>query len=317
MSNSTERNSGVAIISTVKAPLDQLVMFVNYHINLGVDEIILYFDDPEDPCLNVLSRHPNVTAIACSSFYWQENGGTRPTALEEIQILNLNNGAELAKSMRCKWIIHIDSDEILNPNGKLNEILMSSNADVLRFRVMEAVAEKSRYDHIFEPTLFKINANPKRVKLARLLGCFNAIYDGEYFRGHLASKTATRLDADVRQHGIHGPSGFDKTLIRKRTKDIALLHFDCIGMVDWAAKCESRIQTSATTNTDELAPTGNRPNRKNQFWQYVAAKQQGNEALTKLYRKLYIIPRRERLILKALNMLCTVRLDRSLFQDPR
>ena len=31
-----------AIISTVKAPLSQLQMYVNYHLNLGIDEIILF-----------------------------------------------------------------------------------------------------------------------------------------------------------------------------------------------------------------------------------------------------------------------------------
>ena len=39
----------VAVVATVKTPLHELKMFVHYYQNLGIDEIILFCDDPEDP----------------------------------------------------------------------------------------------------------------------------------------------------------------------------------------------------------------------------------------------------------------------------
>jgi len=36
----------VALISTVKGPTNEILMFVHYHLNSGLDEIILFFDDP-------------------------------------------------------------------------------------------------------------------------------------------------------------------------------------------------------------------------------------------------------------------------------
>ena len=42
----------IAIVSMVKAPLHELRLFVHYHLNIRIDEIILYFDDPQDPGLD-------------------------------------------------------------------------------------------------------------------------------------------------------------------------------------------------------------------------------------------------------------------------
>ena len=51
----------VAIISTVRAPLNELKMFINYHLNIGVDEIILFFDDPSHIDISPLGKYKNVT----------------------------------------------------------------------------------------------------------------------------------------------------------------------------------------------------------------------------------------------------------------
>ncbi len=59
----------IAIVSMVKAPLNELRVFVHYHLNIGIDEIILLFDDPQDPGLEAFSPISAVTHIACSEDY--------------------------------------------------------------------------------------------------------------------------------------------------------------------------------------------------------------------------------------------------------
>ena len=40
-------------------------MFVNYHLNIGVDHIYLFFDDPTDAAADALARRARVTAVRC------------------------------------------------------------------------------------------------------------------------------------------------------------------------------------------------------------------------------------------------------------
>ena len=299
----------IGIISTVKAPTKQLYLFVNYHLNIGVDHIILFFDDAEDVGMKSFSQYAQVTTIACSSKYWEERTGDRPKSIEERQIENVNQGAEYLSLKNCNWLIHIDCDELLNTLQPLKQVIGRYKSDVIRFLVLEAVAEQENYDNIFIPTLFRKEPQKIQIKIATKLGCSQAIFDGEYFRGHTASKSAVRIIPEFKnKYKIHSPESLPGITV-VNTDLIQLLHFDCVSIDDWKLKWDRRIDgTGLAINM--------RDNRKKQMSLYEKAKKEGHESLSLLFNKMHNIRKRERPILYILGMLTRIKIDKRLFDVP-
>jgi hypothetical protein len=285
-------------------------MFVNYHLNIGIDEIILFFDDPLDTAIDVFSQYQNVSTIACTSEYWFKKSGNTPSVFGDKQITNVNQGVQIAIEKGCDWIVHIDSDELINPSTNIKFILANCSADALRFSLLEASSEKENYDNIFAATLFKEPSSGRKQTIAKFLGCFHALYENEYFRGHTASKMAIHVSTKIQMYGVHGPKEYDmNTTIIENTSDINLLHFDCVGFESWNTKWSRRFDGSCKSLTM-------RPNRVKQLQAYIQAKQLGGKALSSLYKRFHIIPIREKVILFLLGMLTRVKLDQSLFDNP-
>ena len=112
-------------------------------------------------------------------------------------------------------------------------------------------------------------------------------------------------------YGIHGPNEYDRnTTIIENTREIGLLHFDCVGFESWTTKWGRRLDGSSKS-------LSLRPNRVNQLQAFTQANQKGNKALRNLYKRFHVIPVREKGILFLLGMLTRVKLDPSLFENPR
>ncbi|PLX78593.1 MAG: hypothetical protein C0616_14240 [Desulfuromonas sp.] len=301
-----------AIISTVKAPGNELAMFVNYHLNIGIDEIILFFDDPDDPYISQFSADPNVTGIPCTSDYWEERGFARPGRIANRQMVNVNHGATIARSKGCNWAIHIDSDELIYPNDPEYSSLKAypdwSEADAIKFSLKEAIVERCDYEHIFLPQLFKHQCGRLKIALARLLGCSRAIIDQNYFRGHLASKMAIKLNDKTTEIGIHGPSKHCPDLKTHLSKTLLLLHYDCIGFKNWSSKWGMRTKSIGEGHVM-------RKHRLEQFNDFILSQKQGDEAPRALYERLHVIPQREIIILSLLGMTKQIVIHDSLFSS--
>ncbi len=299
----------IGIVSTVKAPISQLYLFVNYHLNIGVDHIFLFFDDPEDIGISSFSRYGQVTTIGCSTEYWDKRSGSRPVSIEERQSVNVNQGAEYLSLKSCKWLIHIDCDELINASRPLNELLSNFNVDVVRFTVLEAVAEQEICKNIFVPSLFKKQGHKEIIYLAKKIGWFQAFFDGEYFRGHSASKAAVRIAPKLMgKYGIHGPKESPNITIRK-TDSIELLHFDCVSIDEWKLKWDRRIDGSGLA-------LQMRENRRKQMRLYENAKSEGDNSLSLLFKKMHGIRKIERPILFFLRLLKRIKIDKRLFASP-
>lgn len=301
--------SKICIISTIRAPLNETIIFVNYHLNIGVDELIIFFDDPQDAAISFCNKYSQVTCIRCDESHWQKHGNQKLPSLEERQVINVNIGTEIAKIEGCQWIIHIDSDELIYPYGNLQKILSKCEADVLIFTINEAVPEEDYYDNIFSAALFKKISRSIKVKLAMLLGCRRSFFEGAYFKGHVDSKAAVRISSKIKQMGIHRPKFISNDLVVvKKTRQIKLLHYDCVGVDAWKSKWISRIDGSVTCMGD---------NRQRQLDVFAEAYSDNEEAMLKLYKRLYFVPKYEQIILRLLNMLTTIQISRDLFDSPR
>lgn len=294
----------IAIVATVKAPLKVLRPWIDYHLHMGIGRMILFFDDPHDPAISVMAGIEQVTAIPCSDAHWRDMGQSRPGKFGTVQELNVNLGFSLASDMGCTWAAHVDCDELIRPLQPIGELLSRSPADALKMTVLEAVSENFDYDNIFDARLFKRVPNRLQMLAAVLSGCRHSMCYGEYFRGHTESKMLVRLNAGVTRMGIHKPLERSHDARIELCGRIQLLHFDCVGFEDWDHKWGSRLECSFKADGLRLA-------RQKQFAAYAEAAQQNTDAKETLFRKLQMIPAREKAVLKRLGLLTAVDLDRS------
>jgi len=299
-------NSGLALSSCVKAPLEYLIQQTNYHFNIGVDHVIFFFDDPKDKAIAHFSNHKKVTCFPCDTAHWEPHGG-RPKSVEERQIVNFQIGAQVAKDLGMKWLCNIDHDELIHPNGDLCELLSRINTDQYIPEVREAVCTRLHYDSIFHAEYFKSNPTPARSRWAKKYGCQNAFVGGRYLRGHNASKAIVNLSADVDIYGIHRSKG--KNLTSKMGNMFYLLHFDSVGIDGWIEKWHQRYEDNRKFSS--MGDT-----RHELLSYYANAVSKGKQALTKAYRRFYCLGPYERFILKRCKILERIKLDKTLFNAP-
>lgn len=69
--------SKVALISTVKTSLKQLQRHISYHLQIGIDEVIIFCDDPLDEAVQAYASDPSVTIVPCTDHYWKEQAGAK------------------------------------------------------------------------------------------------------------------------------------------------------------------------------------------------------------------------------------------------
>jgi hypothetical protein len=296
----------IGIVSTTKAPLAELRNFVIYHLNIGIDYFVLFFDDPTDPGITAFISDKRIHSVACSEQYWANVQRTKPNSIEERQTINLNEGVKWLLTKDCSWILHLDSDELIHLRRPLAYTLSKSKADAIKLPIREAVPARERYNHIFEPNLFRKKPNQFQIRLARKLGCSHSFFQGEYFRAHTASKMIVRIAPTIAKYTIHNAEKSDGELLVEYTNSIELLHYDCIGLPNWKMKWDRRLDGSGRA-------TQMRANRQSQLSLYREAKFSGERQLSLLYRRLYFISTRERLILYSIGLLKRINLRRALF----
>ncbi len=304
----------IGLVSTVRAHIEDLKKFVYYHLNIGCDYIVLFYDDPENAAYNVFVNESKVIEIVCSSNYWSMQNSGRPTSIEERQEINVNNGAAILANRGCDWIIHIDVDELIRPLKDIKKILQKTNFEAIRFTLLEAVP-KNINNKIYNTNIFKqfpkkhANIKFKVLNLLCSLGLLNSIFEKEFFRGHTNSKMAIRIQKNIGKYRIHDAKKFDNSnLIVEETKYIELLHFDCVGIENWKLKWDRRLDGSGKA-------TNMRDNRRKQLLLYKKERNSDPDKLRSLYKRLYFIPKHEQLLLYVFGMLKKIKLDEILFSN--
>jgi hypothetical protein len=57
----------VCLIATVRSPINELMEFTRCHLEAGIDEISLFFDDPNDTAANSFAGFPEVLSVVCDA----------------------------------------------------------------------------------------------------------------------------------------------------------------------------------------------------------------------------------------------------------
>lgn len=100
------------IVSTVKAPLEQILDFAAWHLDMGAHRLFLYLDDPDPEAISVLKAHPKIRVTACDASYWAKKA-QRPAKHQARQSLNARDAFN--RNTQVDWLAHIDVDELLHP----------------------------------------------------------------------------------------------------------------------------------------------------------------------------------------------------------
>lgn len=300
----------LGLVVTLRQDLAQTLAFVHYHLNSGVEMLALYFDDAQDPALAALASQPGVIAIPCTDAHWQAALGGQPQRMADKIKANFRCGYELLRERGLDWIACIDADELLWAATGLQSCLAGYGPDiaVVHVRPVEAVHTDDEPRRVFAPHLFKtLPASgfwswPARLLVREIDGLTR-----DRFFGHREGKAfvSGRADIDVFNH--HSPRHSQRRLQRRVSRDILLLHFDCLGFDNWREKWHRRIL--GTTRAINLSE-----HRQRQQELIAAALARDDDgALRSLYRRWYCETPWQARWRERLGLLKRVQLDDALF----
>lgn len=291
-----EKNK-ICVITTLKAPLNQTLSFVNYHLNIGVDHMFLFFDNPNDPSMKELQKYKRVTCFRCNKIHWDRYTKEKNIPLEKKQRINSKIALEMAFKRGYKWIAHIDSDELIYINRNLKEYLLKipKNIDYVRFPTLEALPEKIEYkNRLKEVKLFKRNFG----KISK-----------KYFKGNIAGKSFTKISNKIENLGIHIPQAKKGYCLKYKFSLIGrILHFDCAGFEEWKTKWEDRLKKK--TIAIEMGKI-----RKKIIKEFSRVYKKNNKKeLIILYKKQFFIKKPLKIFLRIIGVLKKINLNPELFE---
>ncbi len=230
-------NATWSIVATVHENADVVRNFVAHHLILGADEIILYFDDPEDPVMEDVASLERVTTVSCDSFHWKN---ARPSTHQARQKHNSNHAYRVAKT---DWITHIDADELITATGSIARILARSNPEthVLRLLPVEAFAHpRDSVTTVFRRAL----SNDRRGRRVGL-----EAYGEEYpllnrgLLSHVAGKFFVRTNIEGMVLSIHAPWISGARAEGQFQEDMLLLHLHGNSEDEWLSKVHHRMKS--------------------------------------------------------------------------
>ncbi|KMK67088.1 glycosyltransferase family 2 protein [Puniceibacterium sp. IMCC21224] len=204
------RNVGTTwgIVSTIRAPLPDILDFVAWHLDQGAAQFYLYIDDDVPETLSVLNAHPAIRARHTDAAWWAKRKG-RPEKHQTRQSLN----ARHANNRRAEvdWLAHIDVDEFLLPETPIAAQLgaLSDTALCARVRPIEALAPVDNTG----ATVFKAFLLDQQARQTASIACFptwGAQLPGG-FLSHVAGKLFFRTGLKGLQIRIHNVNLNDVT----------------------------------------------------------------------------------------------------------
>ena len=251
----------IAIASTVKSEPQALLDFLDYHLDRGIDFIYLFFDDPEDRAIPIVSSYERVSSFLCDDRHWslmvEQYGHVFPhcdlTVHTVRQRFNATHALELSRKDGIDWMMHIDVDEYVFPIRRLRRILNRTVFRSLRYTILEAVNIDAA-DHIRRtdveyfkapaglsfPTSLKYPVNSLKLAICSVLfGGGQPIFK-KFIQGHTKSKVIFRTTNTIRYCGIHEPKYYGPIPTRRLFR-IYLLHYYSMGYAPWKEKLMLKI----------------------------------------------------------------------------
>ena len=325
----------ICTTTTLDCPTYVLLPWISYHLNIGIDHMFLFFDNPSHPGIAAVENHPRITVVRCDGVYWPGGAAKREKlTLHERQWYNANKALQWARERNFDWIVHIDSDELLYYPGCLHKAFeaLPKTVEVVRFRVYEAIPEKLHYEHPFAEIRYfrvgpirptkktrplswkewmqagaRVSSYYLRLAVAKLL-CPAA--RGPFLRGHIGGKSAVRTDARIQGMGVHLPAPPPGHHYRDFfLPGGALLHYDCSDFDSWLKKWRGRA-------AERHVPRNRDRKRKKYLAKFLeAASKKDPNALVALFCDQYMMNTLELRILELLGLIRRIVFPDNVWQD--
>ncbi|WP_372836804.1 glycosyltransferase family 2 protein, partial [Puniceibacterium confluentis] len=201
------------VVSTIRAPLPEILDFAAWHLDQGAAKLYLYLDDDVPETLAVLNRHPAIRATHTDAAWWAKRNG-RPDRHQVRQSLNArhaNNRQVGRSSAEVDWLVHIDVDEFLISRMPIDTQLeaLPDSALCARVRPIEALAPTDNTKGI----AFKACHQDQAARQAASEACFPTWggYLSGGFLSHVAGKLFFRAGLKGLQIKIHNVILGDET----------------------------------------------------------------------------------------------------------
>ena len=166
----------VALVTTVRDPGPSFASFLRYHTSIGIDELFVFFDDPDDPWAALSESNDNVRVTRCDARtreLWRRMPSyqaSRSFIDREVmarQTLNAELAIRMALEADIDWLIHIDSDELFYcPDIDVHDHFASLSRRgrrKMRYLNHEAIPETTDVSDCFdEVSLFRVNPGTRR-----------------------------------------------------------------------------------------------------------------------------------------------------------
>jgi hypothetical protein len=226
----------------LKEPTDQTLRFVKWHLEQGVDRMVLCFDDPFDPAMEVLNSFEQVTCIPCTPAFWKHigvNPDVRFTLRQNAAMQFIYDGSPRG------WFLNLDGDELVYLETRtLKEEVLRQPAHVkaVLIRPAEYIQSPASRDTLH----FRTEMPP---------WCCRGVYGDlapamqkrRGLSGHWIGKSITRTGLaghKVRQHFLQTPAGEAVTdAILGSAEGAYLLHFLDQGFDPWRSKLSWRLSS--------------------------------------------------------------------------
>ncbi len=231
------------LVTTVKAPEEQVLAFIAHHLSLGASRLWIFFDDPADPAYARVACLPRVTATRCTDLYWALRGGRH----ERHQNRQARNARDTQRACKLDWLGHIDVDEFLHAPRPVTEILAEVSPKVpnLLMEPFEAMHDPALPDDIFTARQFRgpLSRQHRALQPAIFGALASVIPKGNL--GHTIGKSFCRpavKGLSLRLHMVHLnkeplPTAFHP--------DLRVLHFHAHDPVRWRKTLAFRLQHGA------------------------------------------------------------------------
>jgi len=228
----------ITLVSVVREPISLLLRFVAWHRRQGVGQFLLYFDDPDDPAIEVVAGESDVTCIRCTAAFWASVRRTPEDRFVKRQIAALTHGF---RQVRSGWVAVADGDELFHvPDGGLRAAVAQVPPDVPVLRVLpaEIVQTEASGLHFRLPVAARV--------AGRIYGdaAFLVRRNGGLV-GHVQGKSLTRAGTELSMMRQHFPVARDWSRLPERRAGPAegayLLHFFDRGYDSWRTKLAWRL----------------------------------------------------------------------------
>jgi hypothetical protein len=217
------------IVATIKADTPAILRFVSHHLELGAHRIYIYLDAPNPEALEALREHPKTRVVRCDDGYWKRQNGGRPNMHQPRQTFNATRAYRRATDV--DWLIHMDVDEFLVPQGQVADLLaaLPDTVQCARARPMELLSGGDPQVEAAFKTF--IPAGKQREKIV------STLYPtfGEHLKGgflsHIAGKLFVRTGIDGIKFRIH--NAFLNGETNPNHVELPQLHLAHFHAVDW------------------------------------------------------------------------------------